>query len=64
MLTTNKIIERLAAEVTLSPEPPADLLAQALEQLVMEIQTGEEPERPLDWAKIISDSVACRHGAC
>jgi hypothetical protein len=56
-----QIIERLAAEVTLSPEPPSEDLRNALRQLVFEVQTGSEPERPVDWAYQVMLAVQQRH---
>jgi hypothetical protein len=55
------VARKLAQEVTLSPDEPDEQLERALTQLVLQVQTGEEPERPLDWASIVADAVAARH---
>ena len=56
-----KLVKRLAIDVTRSPEPPSGDLKMALEQLIDIVTTGEDPDRPIDWAYLISQSVLERH---
>lgn len=56
-----KLVAKLAGEVTLSPEPPSIDLRMALEQLIDEVETGQEPQRPIDWAQQVAQSVSERH---
>lgn len=64
MLNKEEVIAQLAQQVTQSPDAPDGMLKLALEQLVHQVTTGKEPEKPVDWAFQVSQAVACRHGAC